>query len=112
MELLLMMNLCPHVLRGIWRGIFQCIGLTPVMQGRCGRARPGRSERVCDLISRSQGGEAILAVVLKTAVEMTAPEGNDSVCSPDRPEHAGLLRRAPITVLQPASITPEPTKRR
>jgi len=35
------------------------------------------------------GGAATLPVVLKASVKMAAAEGDDSIGTPNRPEHAG-----------------------
>jgi hypothetical protein len=50
-------------------------------------------------------------VVLKAAVEMAAAEGEDGVGSPDPSRHPVSFETDPITVLQPASMTPDPTNR-
>ena len=40
----------------------------------------------------------------------TAPKRNDGVSTTDSPEHTGAFEPELMTVLQPASMTPEPTK--
>jgi hypothetical protein len=48
------------------------------------------ARRVRDIEVES-GGAPSLPIVLESAIEMAAAEGNDSVGPADSPEHAGLL---------------------
>ena len=69
---------------------------------------------MCDIGVQELGGSGrltALPVILKTAIEISTAQGQDRVGSRTVQNIPERLRREATTVLHPASITPEPTKR-
>src|ERR1019366_3506113 len=60
---------------------------------------------------RSGGQARRLPIVFKAAIEVTASQSQDGVAARTVQNMPDCLQREPITVLQPASMTPEPTNR-
>src|ERR1017187_7891631 len=60
---------------------------------------------------RSGGQARRLPIVFKAAIEVTASQSQDGVAARTVQNMLDCLQREPITVLQPASMTPEPTNR-